>query len=388
VGDLRGQGIDPERFNRTVFTQFQTWLSESGSVEGCPVNCTYCFLKLDGQTPRRPGVQWSPEETVRLVGDLPTYHPDMPIHFGSQTDAFSTRTNIVHYGEVLRRYGDSPYPNPVVFITKRAIPDEFLTLSSEVPQPVVFYISYSGLGGTPLEPTVRDEVLRDNLVRLAERGLPRVHYWRPFVPHNASPERIAEVLEFVSRYARCSAVNGLKLNDGIRSHVAPYWPQLMDREYDFEKTGDFWPSGVRDFLRRYARDRHPGYPLFFDTACSLAFALGKPDIQGAFGGAMCADSRCPAGQRLLCAQERQVPSATEVEQAARAASLGPGQVWLSGGQVAVRGKVPTESLVYLRTRLRYPVAGDMVDYSGHNWASSVDADESIVEVPWEPPPTG
>jgi len=325
----------------------------------------------------------SPEETVRAISDSPTYHADMPVHFGSQTDAFSTPSTIAHYKEVLRWYGDSDYLNPLVFITKRRIPDDFMSIAREVPQQVVFYISYSGLAGTGLEPTVRTETLRENFIRLKERSLRSVHYWRPFMPQNSHSDAIAEVFEFVVRYASCSAVNGLKLNDGIQAFVAPYWPQLMAETYDFNETGDFWPTGVRSFVKQYARLHHPDYPLFFNTACSLAFVLDKPDMQGAFRGTMCVDSHCPAAQRKSCDGAFRVPTLEQLHKAAQVVALEPDQVSLEGGRILVHAKTPAESLVYLRSTLRFPVVSQGINYHGRNWANNIDAERAVVEVPWD-----
>ncbi len=379
---LRGQGIDPNQFERESYTQFQTWLGETKSAEGCPVNCTYCFFKLDGQTPKRPDIGLTPQETVDLLGQAPTYHADVPVNFGSQTDVFSTSRTIAHYREILERYGETDYPNPVVFITKRRIPEDFMTLAKSIGQPIIFYLSYSGLGGTGLEPTVKDEHLHENFVRLSEHELPRVHYWRPFMPQNSKTEKIVDMLGFVSRYASCSVVNGLKLNDGIRDNIAPFWPEIMQQDYDFQQTGDFWPEGVRDFLISFTQKNHPTYPLFFDTACSLAYVLRKPDIQGAFNGDMCLDSKCPPQQRQLCAEAYPTPSLQEVRIVSQEIGIKPAKVMLEDGRILVDDNVPTGDLVYIRSRLRLPVASKGVDYQGHNWASNIDSENPVIEVPW------
>lgn len=380
--ERRGQGIDPSRFERDTYTQFQTWLGETKSAEGCPVNCTYCFFKLDGQTPKRPDINMSAQETVDSLASAPTYHPEMPINFGSQTDAFSTPRTIAHYTDILKTYGESDYPNPVVFITKRKIPEQFMELASDIEQPVVFYMSYSGLAGTGLEPSVKEEHLRENFLRLEEYDLPRVHYWRPFMPQNSSAEKITDMLDFVTKHANCSVINGLKLNDGILEHVAPFWPELRDREWNFQETGDVWPEGVRSYIQDYANEHHPSYPLFFDTACSLSYVLNKPDIQGAFATSLCKDSACPTSQRERCATGVTLPTEVTIQKHARHVGINPNVIDLSEGKLVIDSEVATGGLVYLRSQLRIPVVSRSVDYKGHNWASSVDADNTVVEVPW------
>lgn len=380
----RGQGIDPEVFDRDTYTQFQTWLGETKSSEGCPVNCTYCFFKLDGQTPKRPDILMSPEDTIEAIADAPSYHPNIPVHFGSQTDAFSSKANIEHYSKILRLYGESDYPNPLVFITKRRIPAAFMDLAVEVPQDVLFYISYSGLNETGLEATTNERHQRDNFVQLHERGLPTVHYWRPFLPQNSRPERIDDILSFVSQYADCSVANGLRLNSGIQENIAPFWPEIMDQEYDFHKTGEFWPEGVRNFLRRHIALRYPDYPVYMgNTSCSVAYTTGQPDIQGLYGGRMCQESNCLTNQRESCLVARQQPTQAQVEASVTKFNIDPARIVIEDGKVLIDQQVETGTLVHLRYALRAVVLGRTVEYAGgHNWANVTD-DVPITEVPWE-----
>src|SRR5881392_2366140 len=73
------------------YTQYQSWLAETSGVLGCPVNCQYCFFQVDGYTPVQPQIGLSAEEIVAVLGDQETYLAEMPIHYGSKTDGFSTR---------------------------------------------------------------------------------------------------------------------------------------------------------------------------------------------------------------------------------------------------------------------------------------------------------
>lgn len=380
---MRGQGIDPNDFSRKPYTQFATWLGETKSVEGCPANCRYCFLKLDGQTPKHPKILLTPKKTVDALSEAKTFHPEMPIHFGSQTDIFSTAHTIEYYSQILKIYGRSKYPNPLIIITKRSIPDEFIDLATTIPQKVVFFISYSGLGGTVFEPTINNIFLRNNFVRLKKYGLPVVHYWRPFLPQNSQPDRIVEVLKHTSRYSIASVANGLRLNDGIRKNIAPYWPELMNKNYDFSKTGEFWPLGVRSYLKKYIKRVFPNYPLFFSTPCAVALALDKPDLQGSFQQKICQKSQCPVKQRKICADSFQVPTLKFLKKVACSIGIEPSQIRLSGDKVKIIGGIETEKLVYLKSVLRFPVVSEFTSYkSGHNWANIVD-EENLIEVPWK-----
>lgn len=381
----RGQGIIPLEFieERRPYTQFQTWLADTRGVVGCPIDCRYCFFQLDGQTPKRPRIDKSPKEMLDLLQDADTYHPEMPVNFGSETDVFSTKQNIEYYSQLLVLYGESEYKNPIVFISKRSIPDSFMKLAAEINKPVIFYMSYSGLAGTDIEPNVKAEQIRDNFVRLQDYGLPRVHYWRPFLPLNSTPEKIDEVFAHVSKYATCSNVNGLRLNDGIRANITPFWPELMDHEFNFTKTGEVWPKGVRGYLSNYFKRKNPDYPVFFgNTPCSLAYALEISDTHGFYDGRMCKESQCPTGQRGRCRIAYKIPTEEDVQAVATKIGIDLSTITFKSDKVIVGGKVDSGKLVFMRTVLKFPVISAAVGYKdGYNWAN-VQEESGITEVPW------
>ena len=377
--DLRGQGINPQSFERNMFTQFQTWLGETKGIEGCPVNCKYCFFMLDGLTPMRPLRLTSPEIVLEQLRFAPTYQKNIPVHFGSQTDAFSTKSNIEYYSRIVELYGQSKYENPLIFITKRQIPNSFIELSQEIPQDVIFYISYSGLAGTGLEPTVVESHQRDNFIRLHEYNVPVVHYWRPFTPLNSDEQRLRYILDHVSQYSSCSVVNGLRLNSGIRDHVSQFWPELQQYNFDFSTLGEVWPVGVRDTLHQVIRSEYSDYPVFFgNTPCSVSKSLSQPDRAGLFNGRMCRESNCD--QRELCNTHHKKPELVEVINACAQMGITNEQISIQSDMIEISGSISTQSLVYLRNNLRFPVISGVVEYvGGHNWANVTD-DIKITEV--------
>lgn len=387
----RGQGIDPEQFadKRSPYTQFQSWLGETLGVVGCPVDCKYCFFQLDGKTPAKPQAIISPQEMVEKLRGSPTYTEEMPVNYGSETDAFSTRQTVAYYTELLRYYGQSQYPNPVVFISKRSVPEEIMEIAANIPQPVLFYMSFSGLAGTAIEPKVDPEMIKQNFIRLRERNLLAIHYWRPFVPANSTSQKIEEVLEFVSRYAICSVINGLRLNNGIRDNMMQFWSELNEQEYDFSQSGEFWPQGIRDYLIRHIRESYPSYPVFFgNTPCSVTHALGRSDVYGHYNGDACLESNCPSSQRELCGCSYCVPTLVEVRQAATQVRVNPDDVKIENRRIIVKGTVESGKVTCMRYVLKFPVCSEAIGYAaGYNWANIRD-EGRIIEVPWKDNWTG
>jgi hypothetical protein len=382
----RGQGIDSNTFvnERRLYTQFQTWLGDTRGVVGCPLDCKYCFFQLDGKTPLKPRVDTSPEQMIAELKNTETYHPEMAVNFGSETDVFSTPHNINYYYDLLRQYGETDYPNPIVFISKCSIPDKIMDAAVGIKQPVLFYISYSGLGGSEIEPHIKVGDIRDNFVRLKNRNLPAIHYWRPFLPQNSTIEIFDNILDHVTQFATCSVINGLRLNNGISSNMVKYWPELMQEDYDFSKTGEFWPQGVRSFLSKYLQGKYPNYPVFFgNTPCSVAYVQEKSDIQGLFSGRMCKESQCPPTQRGKCARAYQRPTKEKILDTIGKMSIKPSAVFFDKDKIVAKEQIEAGKLVYLRTALRFPVLPETISYQeGYNWAQ-VREDGGIVEVPWK-----
>ena len=382
----RGQGIDPTAFMRDEpYTQFQTWLGDVAGMEGCPIDCKYCFFQLDGKTPAAPQASLSPHDLVKALSKQLTYIPKMPVNFGSQTDIFSTQRTTDYYREVLALYEASSYTNPIVLITKKRIPDDFLEQVAHSRKTTVFFLSYSGLAGSAIEPNVSPEDQEENFFRASKRGVKCVHYWRPFLPQNASPDVLHQVLSIVSPHALCSVVNGLRLNSGIRENVLPFWPELAQIGNDFAQIGEVWPSGTREALHSLSTTAFPSYPVFFgNTPCALAYAIGQSNPQGLYGGKMCHMSNCPEGQRQSCFHSLRVPDMQDITRACAAVQLDPSSCEITNACVYVRAKVSLAQITFLKTALQFPVThADRLSYEGgHNWAYI--QDDNISEIPWIP----
>ena len=307
--------------------------------------------------------------------------PTMPIHFGSKTDAFSNKKTINYYRDVLRLYGESEFPNPVVFITKKSIPGEIIDIASNLKQKVLFYLSLSGLGGTGVEPNVKSQDIVDNFVHLKSKGLTTIHYWRPFLPQNSGREQLDNMLALVSQYASCSVAIGLRLSDGIREHILPFWPELAECTANLSVAGEFWPQGVREYLMAHVHKSWPNYPVYFgNTPCSVASALRQPDLCGHYDDPWCKESNCL--QRTLCSGNYRRPYQSEAIRQCTLAGIPTESIHMSTSKIQESREVSGQSLTYLRFVLRFPVVADTIDHAaGYNWAH-VQKSMRIVEVPW------
>ena len=213
-------------------------------------------------------------------------------------------------------------------------------------------------------------------------NVPVVHYWRPFTPLNSKNEQFRNILNHVSKYANCSVVNGLRLNDGIRNHISKLWPELNNYDFDFSSLGEVWPKGVRQRLHEIIKNEFCEYPVFFgNTPCSVSKSLHQPDRAGVFAGRMCKESNC--NQRELCKTHYRIPSIEEVVKACSHVGIFQEQITLKSDLIKISGKINTQSLVFLRNKLRFPVISESVEYiGGHNWANVTD-NIKITEIEWD-----
>lgn len=192
------------------------------------------------------------------------------------------------------------------------------------------------------------------------------------------------MLNFVTKYATCSVLTGLRLSDGIRSNMILFWPELKESMADIGVSGEFWPAGVRSYLMAYLRKQYPLYPIFFgNTECSVAYALGKADIAGHYNEPVCRESNCP--QRALCGRHHHIPTWQKVKKVALAMKLNTNNMTLLPDCVSVNVSVASEKITFMRHALRFPVISDVVDYyTGYNWANVATKEERrIVDVPWK-----
>lgn len=288
------------RVRTPVVDQHATWIAVN-PIQGCPKACEYCFLNERGQTAVRPEHLATPAQTVGLLLTSSYYAPSRPVALYTWTDVMALPDSRAHLAELLDALASRGVPNPIVLITKCHVPDETienLAAARERGLGVVVYVSYSGLG-REVERGIRHEATAANFPRLAEAGIPVVHYWRPAFPESATPEIMQGVLDHVAAYARCTVAAGLKVETAAVGRLSKFWPQLADAP-KVSEAECVYPRPFWEFIHKTWR-YYPDYPVFHTNSCALSYVLGQADSFGVFGSRVCrVRNLCPVAQREVC----------------------------------------------------------------------------------------
>ncbi|MDH6710766.1 hypothetical protein P3T27_007517 [Kitasatospora sp. MAA19] len=278
-----------------------TW-SVVNPIVGCPAACAYCYLEDLGLTRTRPVELATPEETADLLLADPRHRPTTIYALYTYTDALSTPKTRAHLIGLLRALVARAVRNPVCIITKFHVTDAVLgeiVCSRAAGLPVLVYLSYSGLG-RDIERGIHHDLLRANFPRLREAAVPVLHYWRPALPANSTPEAMRTVLSWASTYADATISVGLKVKPSARDQAADLWPALADPGLDLHAAESIWPEAMRTFLSDLP-SQYAHHPIFETNSCALAYVLGRADRAGVHGTPTCTRfNRCPDRQRGRC----------------------------------------------------------------------------------------
>ncbi|MGW7666715.1 hypothetical protein BX257_1421 [Streptomyces sp. 3212.3] len=81
-----------------------------------------------------------------------------------------------------------------------------------------------------------------NFPRLHAAGIPVIHYWRPFLPQNSTPDALERIMYWVTRYADCTVAVGTKVKPTALNQIAGLWPQLADPHLEAQAADSVWPG--------------------------------------------------------------------------------------------------------------------------------------------------
>lgn len=284
--------------------QHASWIAIN-PVIGCPYNCEYCFLGPDNLRPKRPDELREPDAMMQDLLESKYYAPDIPVAIGTYTDMFATPKNQNYVRSWLDVWKDAELGNPLVFITKGEIPDDIAETMGGLHAsglPIVAFLSISGLG-REIEKGVKHEKLFQNIGRLALHNVPVVHYWRPLMPQNSTPEVIERVHSLVAGRTTSSFVGGLRLTEAMKKQIIN-WPDIL--EIYTEDLDSAWDKDGYDRVSELRADRSD-HPIYEAVSCTMANATQIAEYNGIHGTDMCARSNCPATQRAICGAKRPIP---------------------------------------------------------------------------------
>lgn len=280
-----------------------TWLVLN-PIQGCPKKCRYCFLREKGLNQVKPNILVSPEKAVELLLKSKFYMKDMPLCLESQSDAFSTKENIEYVKQLLELLFEKNIKNPIIFITKCHIPIDFIELIDKYEKEghkFVFFMSYSGLD-SKIEVGVDKKIIEENFINLYKYNKTIVHYWRPFIKENSTPEVIEKVYNYVKQYAVASIAIGLKVTDDIIDNIG--WEELNNNREEALKSDNVWDKTAYEYIYNNLKNRDDNYPIYQTTSCALGYALGEADRKFFYTTSICKDcNKCLDMQRKRCKEK-------------------------------------------------------------------------------------
>lgn len=359
---------------QTLTEQHATWIA-SNPVVGCPKNCAYCFLKLEGLNCTTPKVLAPPQEAIEDLLKSAFYQPDIPIATGTRTDYFATTENVKYLKEYAQQYSKRGLTNPLVMITKCHVPDEVINLLTQLGKEgttFIFFLSYSGLG-PEIEVGIDHKALRNNFKRLHKAKLKVIHYWRPFVPQNSTKEVMSEVIEHTTKYSGASVIAGLRLTPEMREQFW-FWKEARDSDIDLKQVEGIWPEHVKAYLEEYYASKYPNHPICYASSCAIANVLSIPDFNGFYESKVCKHNSCPKTQRGICGKFRDT-ALTENEIKTAFKRLGipssVGHVWdVQKKTLTLDRPLEHSKIVNLTQTFKVHVKAEEVD-GGYGWGSSV-----------------
>ncbi len=285
------------KYSCPIVDTHASWLALN-PIHGCPFSCKYCFMSGIGNTASKPVVLCNPQEAVIQLLNYKHYNEEMPLCLFSSTDAFSTPSNIEYAKELVLELLKNDIKNPIIFITKCYIPENFIELvdyAEKNGMKFVFFLSYSGLDST-IERGINHENIRRNFINLHKKNKVIIHYWRPFVPQNSTDEAIDGVLNFVKEYASASVVIGLKVQDSYANNL-DFWPKIIEEKNRAINSESVW---TKNAYKKLYNKKHDEYKIFRSTSCALSYCLKKADYNCYIDTDICRLNNCPKEQVERC----------------------------------------------------------------------------------------
>lgn len=340
-------------YNYKPIAYHDSWISVDPII-GCQLDCKYCFLQMNGWTNKRPSVLYTITETVNMLLANKYFIPHKSIvSFGNSTDAFLPSNADFTLG-FLEELESRHLRNPVVFVTKKMIPSSFICKIKEFEYiKPVFCLSYSGLPGD-MERGVKANEIRMNFLNLSKNKLSVIHFWRPILRINGTPETVKQMLDFVTQYSIASVYIGLKLHPSLTT--AYKTRGLLAVPEDVHHCyGDYIPFEVKDLIRLTAASKYPDYPIYRHTSCAVSLALSIADYNATvYRKEICNNSNCPAYHRRKCETAQRVPTESRIADLLNRIGVEP-DFAIHDSFLQIFSKITQEDYTFILHQVNFPI---------------------------------
>lgn len=267
-------------------------------IHGCPFRCKYCFMNGVGNTGIKPKELVEPSKAVDLLLNYKLYIDTMPLCLFTTTDIFATNDNILYAKRLIRSLNDKKVKNPIIFITKCYVPNDFIDFIDEFEKKgmrFIFLLSFSGLK-SDIENGINRDKIKQNFINLYNHKKNIIHYWRPFIPQNSDDQTLNDTLNFVSKYAMCSIVIGLKVQESFIKYLN-FWNDVEKHKLLAISSEAIWTENA---YKKLYECKFNDYKIFRTTSCALAYILKIPDYNCYFNSKICDLNNCDLSQKNRC----------------------------------------------------------------------------------------
>jgi DNA repair photolyase len=305
-------------------------------IIGCSLNCAYCVRHFfDNFEMKVPRMIVSDEEAVRLLTGHKYFTPHRtPLQlFNRATDPFLPSVK-PHTHNVLQLLDGQGLTNLMLIITRYKVTvEDMLLLESLKSLKVILLFTYSGLGGTNIEPLPNSVPLSSIDIAFKNKEHVRtILYWRPIVPGwNDDDSTIEHVLD-VAQKTDAIAYTGLFYRPQQQSY---FEEQGIELPYDITARRKVLPEEMELKILRKYKESGIRTPIFRKTSCAVAHAQGLPDYNGHYGVREICDI-CPASQVRICANAHRKPTENDFKdllglyEYESDFSIEDGHIWTSG----------------------------------------------------------
>ncbi len=336
-----------------ILSYHDTWISVD-PIRGCPYSCSYCILRDSNETAKRPRQLVTPKQCVELLCEYKLFVRDeTPLAIGNDTDILHP-ANVEYLAALVDEMRAAGLRNPIVLPTKSPLRDRDLErIRGLAGGQLALFLSHSGLG-RQYEPNFTEEGFRENFRVAKKVGIPVVHYWRPLLPENTTPQAVEEMLAFVSQFANASVFTGLKLHPRLNRLLTEDGSVDLPQEV-METKGEWLTEEAIERIYAQGRTICPRYPMYRHSSCALAVVLRKANHTATvYRDDICPASQCPALQRMICTSARRSPSMETVREALSRLEI-EAEFTIEEGHVTVDTALTQEEFAFVLHRVNFPL---------------------------------